>query len=208
MHRFIIFIGFILAPFLTKAHQPDVSTTMLTELENGKWVLQVNTSLTAFQQVVRTNYPDVDYKTPEEFQELVLKHLRKNILFVFNEQDTLRLTNGFVKLGHETNVVFETSGMPDTLKSLSAKNSSFKDISRNQSALVILKTDFIRKHFVLNNANQHSISLTVDGNKLIEKIPASESKSASLPLFPIFAGIILVTAGFTFWKVAKDKRSM
>ncbi|MCF8244262.1 MAG: hypothetical protein K9J37_05610 [Saprospiraceae bacterium] len=47
-----------------------------------------------------------------------------------------------MQLGHETSVVFELAGVPENFSEISVKNSSFKDISRNQSALIVLKKGF------------------------------------------------------------------
>lgn len=52
------------------------------------------------------------YPTTEAFNKLVLNHLRDNIDIVLEDGEKVSLQNGHVKLGHETNVVFELIGIP------------------------------------------------------------------------------------------------
>lgn len=153
------------------AHQPELSTTMLVEQTKGKWLLQVRSALTAFQYEVETNYSKGAYRSPEEFQELVLEHLKKNIQLSFNEDSkyAIALEGGFVKLGHETNVIFELVGVPQEIKSLSITNNTFDGISRSQSAFIIAKNSFKRKQFILKEDNQHTVKLLVENNQFKQK---------------------------------------
>lgn len=150
-----------------KAHQVNLSTIMLVEKENNTWILQVRAPLTAFQQEIKTHYADTAYQTPEEFKEMVLAHLLKNLSIVFNGNHSLLLKKGFVKLGHETNVVFEVAEIPENIENLEVKNTSFQDIYKSQSALVILKKGFTKKSFVLDEKNNHSIKIKTLHNSFV-----------------------------------------
>lgn len=174
MYKKILLIGALLVAMAANAHRTDVSTIMLIEKENGTWVLQISASLTAFQQEIRTHFSETPYKTPEEFQQMVLEHLKNNLQISFNNED-ISFGKGAVKLGHETMAVFEVFGIPSDIKSARITNSAFKDISRNQSSLLLLKEGFNKEHFVLNNDNQHTLTLKVDGNEFVEE---SESKAS------------------------------
>lgn len=169
MRNYIIVFLFWMICFChtVEAHQPELSSTMLIEQADGQWLLQVRSALTAFQYEIKTNYPNRIYKTPEEFQNLVLEHLKKNISVYFNgnEANSIVIKNGYVKLGHETNVLFEITGIPSDIKSLSAKNSTFSEISRNKSALIIAKDGFQKEQFVLDNENQHTVELLVKNDQ-------------------------------------------
>lgn len=164
MHRIALFL-FLFCSITVKAHQPDVSSTMLIEQENGTWILQIRASLTAFEYEVHTLFGKDSYKTPEEFNALVIKHLQKSIKIKCDQDVKVVLKNGFVKLGHETNVVFEVIGVPKSFKKLEIQNSSFKDIHHNQSALVVNKKGFEKQQFILNNENRHTAALNVLSNK-------------------------------------------
>ncbi|WP_273566128.1 hypothetical protein [Maribacter halichondriae] len=174
---------FSLASF---AHNPDASTTMLVEKENNVWVLQISTSLTAFQQEIRTHYAETPYKSPEEFQKMVLEHINNNFHLSFNGGENITLDKGLVKLGHETKVVFEVLGIPSDIQSVRIKNTSFKDISRNQNAFMLFKEGFNKEQFVLNNANDHTLTLEVNGKKFVE---ASKSKAS---FFSPYFGLVFI----------------
>lgn len=58
-------------------------------------------------------------------------------------------TSGFVKLGHETNVVFKVIDLPENFNTITLINSTFQNIYRNQSALIILKKEVAKEQFIL-----------------------------------------------------------
>ena len=167
-----------------KAHQADISTTMLVEKENGTWVLQISSSLTAFQHEIRTHFAETPYETPEEFQQMVIEHIKNNLQLSFNDSQNITLGKGDVRLGHETKVVFQVFGIPSDIKSVLVKNTVFDAIHRSQSALVLLKEGFNKEQFVLNDANNHTMELQVNGNEFAEV----EENNTSL----ISAGLLLI----------------
>ncbi|MCK0192317.1 DUF6702 family protein [Arenibacter sp. F20364] len=195
------------------AHSPDVSTTMLVETENNSWVLQISASLTAFQQEIRTHYAETPYQTPEEFQQMVLEHIKNNFQISFNGGEHISFKNGTVKLGHETMVVFEVLGIPSEINSVLVKNTAFKDIHRNQSALVLIKEGLSKEHFVLNNANNHSLSLTAIGNEFVE-VGKNEaglfSSSTGIILLGVAAivvlGMLVLGVGYLMKKPNRSKK--
>ena len=185
LNRLFLF-AFLCVTTIIHAHQPETSTTLLVEKDNNTWILQISASLTAFQQEIKTNFPE--YKSPEEFQNMVLEHIKNNVEITFNENQPITLNNGIVKLGHETKVVFEVTGVPSEIKSVYVVNSAFNDIYKSQSALVLLKNGFDKEHFMLNDANNHTIKLVTDKNQFV----AVESNKASLfsvNLLFVFIGI-------------------
>lgn len=191
MHKWIIFFSLLLWHGTVQAHQPDLSSTILSEQGENKWVLQVRAALTCYEYEIHQHYGEGSYTTPEEFQELVIQHVKENISIHFNESDNIVLKNGIVKLGHETNAVFEVEGVPENIRTVKFKNSSFKDISRNQSALIILKTDFKQKQFVLDNSNQHTVHFAVKDSQLVSLTSTSgTNKAMAIP--SRYSGIILV----------------
>lgn len=177
------------------AHNPDFSTTMLVEKENNTWVLQISASLTAFQQEIRTHFSQTPYKTPEEFQQMMLEHIKNNLEISFNDGKFITLGKGIVKLGHETKVVFEVFGIPSDILAVRVKNTTFKDISRSQSALLLFKEGFGKKQFILNKFNNHTLVLEVSGNEFVEAVESKASLLSSSLLWifiSAFATIILV----------------
>lgn len=183
MIRYILSLclGFVL--FSAAAHQADISSTVLAEQEDGHWVLQIKSSLTAFEYEIENAFGESAYATPEEFQELVIKHLQEHISINIDQDVKVILENGAVSLGHETNIVFRVKGMPIEFDNIAFTNSSFKNINRNQSALIILKKGLKQNQFVLNNENQHSIQLEVQDMQFEEATSEAAIMQASPSLF-------------------------
>lgn len=173
-----------------QAHQPDLSSTILAAQDGNKWVLQVRASLTAFEYVVEENFGESSYATPEEFQALVTDYVRKHVSIQFDEDNMAVLQNGMVKLGHETNVIFQIEGVPQDIQSLVVKNTSFSGIPRNQSALLVIKEGFAKDQFTLSNSNEHTVTLKVSDTKFVLVTPA-DGKASYLP-FLILAGALVV----------------
>ncbi|SFW20868.1 DUF6702 family protein [Cellulophaga fucicola] len=204
MFKKLLCIGMLLVALTTKAHQTDISTTMLVEKENNSWVLQISASLTAFQQEIRLHYADTPYKTPEEFKQMVLDHLKKNVSFVFNGSNTITLSNGFVQLGHETKVVFTVEGVPAKQTKLLVKNTAFTDVYKSKSALVILKKGFTKERFVLNEANKHRLELRAQDTNFV----LSTTQEASIFSYQNLFVILCITGiGFMVKRVFVAKEN-
>lgn len=202
MKKVIILALFLFTSVVMKAHQPNVSTTMLVEKENNTWILQISASLSAFQQEIKTHYAETPYKTPEEFQKMVIEHIKNNLEINFNQNQEITLGKGYVKLGHETKVVFEVFGVPSEINTVFVKNSAFKDIHKNQSALVFLKEGFNKEHFVLNDKNNHALNLLVDKNKFVVK---TENQASFFSYNMLFMLLGLAVVGFIFQKISIKK---
>ncbi|MEP2279942.1 hypothetical protein [Maribacter sp.] len=187
MKKYILLIVIVCSSAISFAHSPDASTIVLAEQKNSTWVLQINASLTAFQQEVRTHFADTPYKTPEEFQEMVLAHIKNNLLISFNNGEQITLGKGIVKLGHETKVIFEIKDIPASIESAVISNKVFTDISRNQSVLMVFKEGFVKDHFNLNQANDHTIALLVKDNKFVETAQQNANISPSLIIIFLLA---------------------
>jgi hypothetical protein len=188
----LLLILFLSIGISASAHQPTSSTTMLVEKENNVWLLQISASLVAFQQEIRTHFAETPYQTPEEFQQMVLEHIKSNLDITLNESQAITLSHGIVKLGHETKVVFEVSGMPLDIHSLLVKNSIFKDIHKSKSALVILKAGFKKEHFVLSDENNHTLKLVVDQNKFVLET-RNKASFLSFSVLMILIGVLALT---------------
>lgn len=189
MKKVLITLAFGLYAILGFAHNPDVSTTMLVEKENNQWVLQISASLTAFQYEIKAHFPE--YKTPQEFQQMVLEHIRNNVDITFNENQKIILNEGIVKLGHETKVVFEVLDVPFEINSVMVKNTSFKDMHNNKNALLLLKAGINKEHFILNNENDHTLKLVTDNNKFVLET-VNEASFLSFKLLYVVLGFIAV----------------
>ena len=178
-----------------QAHQPDLSSTILVEKEANKWVLQIRASLTAFEYEVEHHYGKGAYASPEEFRELVIKHIQENLSILFNGENAVIFQHGVVKLGHETSVSFEVVGTPETIQSLTVKNSSFGDISRNQCALIILKKGMEKDQFILSRKNGHTAELVISNDRFAL---ATATQNKTLFFLWVFAAAFLALAVIYF----------
>ena len=158
----ILFLFFSIS---IQAHQSDLSTVMISQDEKGKCYLQIYSSLTAFEGEVDYKYGKNAYKTPEEFRALVIDHFKKNVLFICNDQDTLKFGKPLVLLGHETKLVVEVFGFPKNISSMYFKNGMFMDTHHNQSSLIILKKGLPSQLYVLNDENKQQIDLVLENGK-------------------------------------------
>lgn len=156
-------------PWKAKAHSPDVSSTMLVQQKDGSWILQIKAALTAFEFEIKVRYGENAFDTPEKFRELVLEHVLENLSIDFNLDECAHFQDGFVKLGHETSVVFKVIDLPETFNTITVKNGSFQHIFRNQSALIVLKKGMAKEQFILNKKNKHTATLEVKEAKFALK---------------------------------------
>ncbi|MEO1263814.1 MAG: hypothetical protein AAFZ15_33720 [Bacteroidota bacterium] len=194
MIKYILSLSFlVLSAGILSAHSPKYSSTILKEQKNNEWILVVQAPLNALQYEISTHFGQSAFSTPVEFQELVINHLKENISILINERKAVALQKGRVKLGHESSVVFQMVNMPDDVSLLIVKNSSFENIHKNESTLVILKDGFAENKFTLNNENQHTAELTVKGNQFIQYAETASSK------FPshiwLLAGLLMLALG-------------
>jgi hypothetical protein len=163
--RLIFLVVVLFFTLESKAHQPDVSTTLLIEQSENNWILQIRAALTAFESEIEYHYGKSSYTTPEEFQDLVRKHMKDKLSVLFNGDAPISLEDGKIKLGHESSITFKISTAPISIEFLQVTNSAFSDIPRNQSALMIIKKGFTKDQFILNNDNDHTAQLRVKDSK-------------------------------------------
>lgn len=200
--KYLLLPCLLLVSLRLSAHQPELSSTLLVEQSEGDWILQIRAALTGFEYEVEYTFGQDSYSTPEAFQELLVKHVLENVSIIINEKDQAQLNNGQVKLGHETSITFEVVGIPEMIQSLQVKNSSFRDISRNQSALIVLKNDFEKEQFTLNNENNHTVNLIAKNAKfeLFVPIPKGIAKASSKSLLIILGISFFLGLGFLLSK--------
>ena len=162
MKRWIVSLVLVAWASLAQAHQPAISTVILAEKSDQSWILQIRSPLTSFEYVIIQNYGENSFASADEFKDLVINYLKENISIRFNGNYELLLQKGTVKLGHETNVFFQVTEVPEKINSLEVSNTSFKTINRNQSMFMVLGEGLEKDQFILNNENEHSAILKVD----------------------------------------------
>lgn len=175
--KYVLTVLLILAGNLTFAHQIDLSTVIFSKTDDGKIVMQLTSSLTAFQGEVRYHNSEDAYKTPEEFQQLVIDHFNKTFSMTINGETELKFINPIVLLGHETKLVAEVIGVPENINSVELKNEVFKDINNNQTVVIFSLTGFpANQNFVLNNDNNQTLSASLQNGSWV-KVDKSDTES-------------------------------
>jgi hypothetical protein len=159
----ILVVFFLFVVNMANGHSPDLSSLMIYE-QNGKFLLLIKSSLTAFEGEIDYQYGKNAYKTKEEFIQLVIEHFRKNSLVIINN-DTSRFVNLQVQLGHETTLFAELTGKPKNGKSFFIQNTMFKDMPNNQTELIVATQALPQKQYILYNGNNHEIKLRVENGK-------------------------------------------
>lgn len=199
MTKLIFLLGVLCTPWTLSAHQPDISSTILVEQSENVWVLQVRAALTAFEYVVEERFGADAYATPEEFRELVVDYVTENVSVRYNDAELAPLKDGGVKLGHEASVTFRVTGIPEDARSLAVSNTTFSNISRNQSALMVLKEGFAKKQFMLDNTNAHTAKLKLSNADFVLVAPGAERSAYLFPLLLIVA-LLAAVLGYLFFQ--------
>ena len=107
-----------------------------------------------------------------------------------------------LSIGHETQLIFEISGLPQTLHTFHLKYAALSSQYDHFAVLQISLADKTTGKFIFNNDNKYELSLINENNKLVENGIQSTS---SLPVYliPGIAGVILIIAGFIFFRKNK-----
>lgn len=188
---------------IAMAHQSNLSTTIFSRTESGEVIMQISSSLTAFQGEINYNNPKNAYKSVEEFRDLVLKHFFNTVSMVLNETETLSFINPTVLLGHETKIVAEVMGIPSDLKTLHLKNEFFKDMDNNQSVVIFSLERFpVKNNCVLNNDNKQELNILFQGDHW------ENFDDMALPFYLKFLILltILLVMGLVFYLIRKKRK--
>lgn len=183
------------------AHNPQVSNiSIMQDTATKKYSLLINVPLLTCQNELSNSYPsiEIDSLSKNDFQELLLHHFKNNMLFIANNKDTLFISNGMLSLGHETQLIFELSGLPETVKSLHLQYAALRSQYDHFAVLQISLADKTMGRFVFNNENNYELSLRNENNNLLLK---DEQPSIFQPayLIPFIAGAMVIIGGFIFF---------
>ena len=184
------------------AHQPDLSNLMIYE-QNGKKVLVLKSSLTAFEGEVDFHFKKGAFKSPEEFTELAIKHFTANCFVIVNG-DSIELINPRVILGHETTIFALLEKMPNEIESIFLKNTFFKDIHNNQCEFIMMLKGKPQYQYILNTDNKQEIALAFENNKWM----VVENKDSRLKVMYVFiGGVLLLIIGLVVFKRIKKNNA-
>ncbi|MEL7159238.1 MAG: hypothetical protein AAFN92_00660 [Bacteroidota bacterium] len=196
MSKPLLIIAILCLPYGLRAHQPDISSTMLVEQTEEIWLLQVRGALTAFEYLVQDHYGASTYATPEEFRQLVDEYLRSRISIEFGGGEMATLADGAVKLGHETMVTYRLDASLSDAASLVVTNTSFRPIRHNQNVLYFVRAGAAREQFILSDDNDQRVKLEASEGKFVLAAPSS-GWVGFLPYFMSFGLALAVAMGYS-----------
>ena len=171
------------------AHSPDFSSIIISKTENGQIVLQITSSLTAFQQEVNFVNGEGAYTSPEEFQDLVLQLFKSRFSFILNNNDTIKFKNSKVILGHETKIIAKITGITTEITSIHLKNKMFKDLHNSQSVAIFLLDGFPEEKFTLQRDNKYELNIILEDENWI--VPTVKSDHTPLKYLPYLITLII-----------------
>lgn len=172
-----------------QAHEPDLSNLMIYE-QNGKCLLVIKSSLTAFEGEIDYLFGKNAYKSPEAFEQLVIKHFKNSCLVMMNG-DTVKLINPTVLLGHESTLIAELLNAPNKVNSIYIRNRLFKDMPSNMCEIILTLKGLPQKQYILDNANKQEVKLTIENNNwTVVKAVDWSYKNPSLVFRLVFLGVV------------------
>lgn len=163
----VLLVFITLTSVIGHAHQAEFSSSLISKTDDGKYILQIASAMSAFEGEVNYLYTQQAYKTAEEFKKLVIDLFLKNVTLTVNGDQVLKFKDPIVLLGHETKVIVEIIGIPKQINELSFTNTMFKDMTHNKMGLMMLVKDFPSEQYILENENQQSIHLELQDQKWV-----------------------------------------
>ena len=159
----LLALGLSVASITAQAHNPDTSTLVLSQATNGEYLVTLEGSLTGVEaQINQTYLPDA-YSTAEQFQTLAREHFVNSMTLSINDQP-ITIANASMQLGHGTQFIANAQDVPETITSIKLSNTFFKNLHGNKMSVIFLSNQLPSDRYVLNDANQHKLSLSlVDG---------------------------------------------
>lgn len=196
---------FILMGTIAQAHQPDLSMLMIYQSAEGKYYLQMTSSLVAFESMVDFKYGKNSYKTPEEFKDLVIKHFGESFSMESNNNTKLGFGKSKVILGHETKFIAEVLNMPKEINSMEVRNDVFKEMPQNQCVLIFTGDEFPKQQFVLSKENNNEIKLMFENGNWNLKKNDEKNWADFKTVFSLVLILVLLIGTVVFLKNTKTK---
>ncbi|MBU2996081.1 hypothetical protein KO500_06535 [Cellulophaga baltica] len=162
-----ILLGLIIliSPIFLLAHNP-LSAVYRLDPQNDGGILKIYLTQAGVNKALKDIH-GVDYiKTlsEKEFKELIVNYIKENISITIND-DKIRLEKGGIRYGdHETDLTFITSTLPEIIKNIDLKITSFKDNEYHQTVFYLRKKDGSSEKFILNSDNNFEAIVDYEEN--------------------------------------------
>lgn len=188
------------------SHQPDLASIIISKTAEGKIILQINSSLTAFQTEVNYHYGKEAYSSPEAFRKLVIQHFAKTFSIIANENESLQFINPIVVLGHETKYVTEIKELPTALTSLQINTTFFKEIHNNQAVVALLLADFpAHRNYGISRDTSYQLKLEYLENDWQVIEPTTAPKPWQ---YPVYAASFVALGVLLYFGIKKKRQTL
>jgi len=182
---------------IVQAHEAELSSCMIYE-QNGKTILLIRCSITAFEGEIDLRHHKDAYKTPDEFNQLLVNDFTKHCFVIING-DTIKLINPFINLGHETTLFAELANVPKKINQLYIRNTLFKDFRNGKCEFILTLKDLPHLQYILSNENQLEVNLKLENDKWVVKpIDTDFYKSSIFKFWGLFLTCTIVIGLFIF----------
>lgn len=205
MKKAVLFSIIFIHSIYLYAHNAQLSTVALVQGKDSKWHLILSASLTAYQIELKNNIPslNLDSLNADRFQDLLLKHLRSKIKIVANGDYQGILENGRVILGHQTDINFEVSGMPQKLQLLDFQQLGFETLIDHYCIFKIISLENEPGSFILQKDNKYNVVLKETNHVFMQQTINNSLYSTKT----IGIGFFSLLIGFLFFiKFSNGKR--
>ncbi len=194
MKRSLVFIFILCIHYLANAHQPDISSLMIYQ-QNDKYLLIIKSSLGAFESEIEYKNGKNAYKTPKEFQDLVIQRFEKHCLVKVDNQ-IVPLINPYVTIGHETTVFAELKNFPEKFSEIQVESTVFEDMPKSICEVILTLSNLPQKQYLLTKENNRQVTLNLMNQKWEIKELSSDSGKTSWIIIggviAFFASIFLI----------------
>lgn len=175
------------------AHNAQISTVALVQGKDKKWHMIISASLSAFQYELKNSDQSINLEglNADKFQNLILKHLREKVEIEANGQRGM-LRNARVILGHQTDINFEVTNMPENLQNIDFQQLGFSTLRDHFCIFKIITINGNANSFMLQKENNYSVSLASENNILVEKVNQNNSNILIYSFLFLCLGILIV----------------
>lgn len=174
------------------AHSSQISTITISKKDTA-WSLHISSSFDAFYYELTKKYPQTDFNkiSKEALTDLLIKEVGNSIDMIANKTAKIKLQNGAVQVGHQTDLWFDIKGMPKDLTQLYVEAHTFSNITQHNYILLMPKNETYEK-FILGSNNSNTMNFEVHKGSIFKAIPI-ESKNSILQ-FSLIGMALLITS--------------
>ena len=164
MKRYIFLL--LCLPLLGHGHSSHISTLVLVKDQQGRWSAHLSSSQEAFQTALGHR----QFRSADEFQQTLIRYIQGAVHIRTGFFNTVQLTDGQCRMGHQTDLKFLIGGIPQEARSLTVEDERFEKMKDHFIVFKVIDDKRESNQFVLEEANDFSASVNFgpDGISIVE----------------------------------------